>query len=580
MKNHFDRLKFRTKLTILLIVVGFVPIAVLGVSMFMYAHNTVVENREDDMTNSLEQACAAVASQVAICEQMIDYFVYDQNVIDFLECSPEDKTKRYEYYQEVCNIITALEYQNLNMQTITIYSENITSSFGKETEPLSKLQESKWYDRLDKKGGTTWFYDSASLDFLAIHKIPSYSGIESYMVVSADTFSLLQSLQQMAVESYGVHVEGIAVGDALQGTMSKDSQYAVEEIGNFNGTECVDENGRFLSFDKDNSRYLWIEQEIEPLSVKAFYYTPTDRIKTISWDMALGIAVQIMVCVILILLLGGICSDYIASPIELLTKDIQMLDAENMQTTITSERRDEIGTLIQSYNHMVLRIQELIQENYRTKIAQKEFEMKALQAQINPHFLYNSLSIINWKAVEAGEKEISRITLALSSFYRTTLNRGQMMNTIQNAVENIKSYLAIQLCMHDDNFTVHYEIDEGTYNYYIPLLIFQPFVENALEHGLDLKEDPDHQLWISISQDEKDIHIEIKDNGVGMEQAEADKSLEYDAKGYGVKNVNDRMILHYGEEYHVVIRSAPGQGTSAMLRIPKAVKDGQNAHEK
>ncbi len=243
-----------------------------------------------------------------------------------------------------------------------------------------------------------------------------------------------------------------------------------------------------------------------------------------------------------------------------------------LEVGITSTREDEIGSLIRSYNHMMKRIQELIQENYQTKILQKEFEMKALQAQINPHFLYNSLSIINWKAIEANEKEISRITLTLSSFYRTTLNRGKTMNTIRNAVENIQSYLAIQLCMHDDNFIVHYDIDESTFEYYIPALIFQPFVENALEHGLDIKEDPDHQMWIAIKQDEKDILIDISDNGEGMSEEEAAQILNYDAKGYGVKNVNDRLRLHYGEMYHIDVESVPNVKTTIHIRIPKSGK--------
>lgn len=111
----------------------------------------------------------------------------------------------------------------------------------------------------------------------------------------------------------------------------------------------------------------------------------------------------------------------------MLTEEIQNVDENRIETKINIERKDEVGILIRSYNHMIKRIQDLIQENYETRIAQKEFEMKALQAQINPHFLYNSLSIINWKAIEAGEEEISNITLALSSFYRTTLNKGNTM---------------------------------------------------------------------------------------------------------------------------------------------------------
>ena len=116
------------------------------------------------------------------------------------------------------------------------------------------------------------------------------------------------------------------------------------------------------------------------------------------------IAVQVSACLICIILLGRRFAKYLSRPLEELTEEIQSMDEMNIQATVHSNREDEMGILINSYNHMMRRIQELIRENYETQIARKEFEMKALQAQINPHFLYNSLSMINWKAIEAGEE--------------------------------------------------------------------------------------------------------------------------------------------------------------------------------
>ncbi|MDD3403739.1 MAG: sensor histidine kinase [Hespellia sp.] len=548
--QKFNSLKIRTKLMILLGIVGLVPIALLGATLSINAHNTVMENRKTDMQNSLQQATASVVSQVAVCEQMMDYFVYDQNVINFLECDPNEKTTRYGFYQEVCNTINALEFQNLIMRQVTIYSENISQSFGEETQPLSELTQQEWYPQVEaaKSGTFTWVYDDEGISMIAIREMPSYKDIKSYLVVTCNIQSLLQSFEQLAIDEHGVTVTGD------------------EEIWNY-----YEKKGMAYSKEQADS-YITVDEEIRELGMKVSYYTPKESIGSGSWKTVVDILLRILLCVVIILLLGGFFANYISKPIELLTKDIQNVDSDNMEVGITSTREDEIGSLIRSYNHMMKRIQELIQENYQTKISQKEFEMKALQAQINPHFLYNSLSMINWKAIEADEQEISRITLTLSSFYRTTLNRGKTMNTIRNAVENIRSYLDIQLCMHDNSFIVHYDIDESVYEYYIPALIFQPFVENALEHGLDIKEDPDHQMWITIGQNEKDILISISDNGVGMDEEESAKILEYDAKGYGVKNVNDRLRLHYGEEYQISVESIPNERTTISLRIPKSAK--------
>lgn len=557
--QRFSSLKIRTKLLILLAIVGMVPVAVLGTTLTINAHNTVVKNRKTDMQNSLQQASATVTSQVAVCEQMMDYFVYDQNVINFVECDPNEKTTRYGFYQEVCNTMNALEFQNLIMRQLTIYSENISQSFGEETQPLSELEKQSWYSQMESSKGDAfiWIYDEESFSMLAIHKMPSYQNITSYLVAKCNIQSLLQSFEPLAVENHGVTVK--AVND-LKSTSKKD------EIWNYYSEKSLAYSQREIDSD------ISVTEEIKELGFQVIYYTPREVITKVSWEMVINIAVRILMCIIIILILGRFFANYISGPIELLTKDIQNVDSENMEVGITSDREDEIGSLIRSYNHMMKRIQDLIQENYQSKISQKEFEMKALQAQINPHFLYNSLSMINWKAIEVREEEISRITLKLSSFYRTTLNRGKTMNTIRNAVENIQSYLAIQLCMHDDNFVVHYDIDESTYEYYIPALIFQPFVENALEHGLDIKEDPDHQMWIRIGQNEKDILIDISDNGIGMTEEEVTQILNYDAKGYGVKNVNDRLRLHYGDDYHITVESRPYIMTTIHVRIPKSGK--------
>ena len=208
----------------------------------------------------------------------------------------------------------------------------------------------------------------------------------------------------------------------------------------------------------------------------------------------------------------------------------------------------------------------------------RDIELKALHYQINPHFLYNSLSMINWKAIEAGEDEISQVTLALSAFYRTTLNKGRTWISLRLALQNIQAYVQLQLWMHDNDFKVHYDVDEKLLDYELPSLIFQPFVENALEHGLDIKEDPDHQIWFRIWEetDSGVIYVSIRDNGVGMDADTLAHVLEYHALGYGVKNVNDRMKLSFGETYTIQIKSEQGKGTEVLLHFPKVQKGESN----
>jgi two-component system sensor histidine kinase YesM len=195
--------------------------------------------------------------------------------------------------------------------------------------------------------------------------------------------------------------------------------------------------------------------------------------------------------------------------------------------------------------------------------------MRALQAQINPHFLYNSLSLINWKAIEAGKEDISKLTLALSSFYRTSLNRGNNILTIERELENMESYLKIQSCMHDDSFDVILDVDEDIYPYETLNLILQPLVENSIEHGIDLLEDRKGYIKIIGRMDEEKIYLIVEDNGIGIEPEVLASILEFKTRGYGVRNVNERITLYYGEEYRLQIESEVGKGTRSTITIPK-----------
>ena len=272
------------------------------------------------------------------------------------------------------------------------------------------------------------------------------------------------------------------------------------------------------------------------------------------------------------LFLGLFFSRLFTRKIEELTRNMDRVNHGSREVTVTSDSGDEVGILIRSFRRMMDEINRLIDEVYVNKLSLKEYELKALQAQINPHFLYNTLSAINWMALKGGQKEISRVTLALSAFYRTALSKGEDMVTVENCIRNMEAYLEIQLVMHDNDFTVEWDVDESIKNEKMPKLLLQPVVENALEHGLDEKEEGERKLKLSFLDMDQEMLIMVQDNGPGMDQEKADTLVTYQAQGYGLKNVNDRIRLLYGEDYAVRIFSRPGEGTKVEMRFPKERK--------
>ena len=337
LKQFFHKLSIRKKMLTILCLVGMLPVLVLGISLGINSYRTVLKYREKDMTNTLQQACGIVDYQMYACQQMMNYFVYNQDVINFLECDPTKKTQRYELYQEVSNTIGALKYQNLIMESVTIYSEGIWQSFGNETHPLKDLYKESWYrDGIRDK---EWVFDENTLDLISIYKIPSYSGIESYVAVRTDIPTLFESLNQLAVEQYGVHV-----------------QTQNDEIWNFSGKKCTDKNGIYVSFRENKKDYLWVQQDLNQMDATVTYFQKKSNISPFSGRAFLMIAVQVGACLICIILLGRRFAKYLSRPLEELTEEIQSMDEMNIQATVHSNREDEMGILINSYNHMMQRI--------------------------------------------------------------------------------------------------------------------------------------------------------------------------------------------------------------------------------
>lgn len=228
----------------------------------------------------------------------------------------------------------------------------------------------------------------------------------------------------------------------------------------------------------------------------------------------------------------------------------------------------EFDSLVSSFNAMSLQVKHLFDTVYMEKMATKDAQIAALQAQINPHFLYNTLSLINWKALAAGEEDISRMTLAMSTFYRTALNRGRNVLQVEAELSNTRAYLEIQSMLHDGDFDYEIEVQPEILQCESLNLILQPLVENAIHHGIEEKTDGRGKISVRGWKEDNCVWFMVEDNGVGMEQKVADKILTMESKGYGVRNVDERIRLCYGEKYAMKVESVVGKGTKMTIHFP------------
>lgn len=235
---------------------------------------------------------------------------------------------------------------------------------------------------------------------------------------------------------------------------------------------------------------------------------------------------------------------------------------------------DEIGQIGAAFNQLSDQIQKLIRENYEKKIKIQTSELNLMQEQINPHFLYNALAVISALAMREGGKQTMHAVKNLSNFYRISLNKGKQVLSIQEEIELLQSYLKIQQMRFGDGVQVEYDIERETLPLRTIKLLLQPLVENAIHHAR--KEEGTLHIQVRVRRKEENVLFEVSDDGCGIPAEKLvylRRSLKRSEEGYGLRNVENRVHLAYGEEYGVMVESEEGRGTMVSVKIPANISN-------
>ena len=238
----------------------------------------------------------------------------------------------------------------------------------------------------------------------------------------------------------------------------------------------------------------------------------------------------------------------------------------------------EIKTLDESFEHMTSRIKALMEKVRKEEIVLRKTELKALQAQINPHFLYNTLDSIQWMCEQGKSEDAVKMVGALAKLFRISISRGHELITIKDELRHAENYFIIQSYRYRNQFEYEFNVDAGLENYLCNKITIQPLIENAIYHGIDRMVD-EGKISVNVKDKGKDIIIEVEDNGIGMTAEQCKKILKKersDSSGIGVKNVNDRLKIYFGDEYGLTIESELDVGTKVTVKIPKISEEPKN----
>lgn len=293
-----------------------------------------------------------------------------------------------------------------------------------------------------------------------------------------------------------------------------------------------------------------------------------------------NVRLTIQIVALIFMLLSVLAATYyylrMSWPISRLARRMKGVEAGELVPIPAAYRNDEIGELYSSYNYVIRSLKEQIEETYRSQLDAKEAELKALQAQINPHFLYNTLDSINWLALRNKANDISEMVIALSDMLRLSLNKGETIIQLKDELRQVESYIVLQKIRYNNRFEVHYEVDDSALNCRVVKMLFQPLIENALIHGFEETES-DGIIIIQVKDHGELLELQVSNNGMLIDLDRMEQLVERPCDknefthGYGIKNVNERLASFYGPQYKIRYK-IDGDLTVATIIIPREVK--------
>lgn len=558
--SFFRDMKFRYKLLCTYLFVCIIPIILLGSFSVSKTREYFTEQANSRLSVSLKQAETSIDRKFAEQERIALSLSFNSRILSALN---QKYDSFYEMYDkcivQLSPILqTALIY-NSSLQAVRFYSGANDLRIGSYILPISEISEAEWLPEVMADGVSHWFVQDGSRLFLA-QQLINIRG-ESYpnlLYLESDYRQMFEPLFQIDDGDYGLYLLD-EQGRVLFDKEPVGFPHLEPDLLTQEGTARVQAEG---------AAYTVLTAPLSSHRMTLYFYQPAGAAAAYVENMLGAVFLIIALCTVLSVFVSWLLMRFTVQGIEQLTDNMRAIRNGEMEVWVASKANDEIGVMIQTFDAMMRHIKHLIQEVKETTAAKREFQLKALYTQVNPHFLYNALSVINWKALDIGADDISEVTQLLSTFYRTALNHGKDTITVAGELENVRAYIRIQQIMHDRKFSAAFDIQKGVENFNIPNFILQPLVENAILHGIDNMTGKEGRLTVACFTSHNKLLFRVTDNGCGIPTGRLATILTQDSDGFGIKNVNERLQLFYGKECGVSVSSSVGQGTRVLISLP------------
>lgn len=605
----FNNIKLKNKLMISYFILILVPLGLLTIISYQQVNKFTGQQIMYSAQQSLEQTYSFLSYKIEKVVDVLDIISTDDKIQNILVSSDDYKNNLPKQLGDMDTLTQLLKsYQkNNDVYSVKLYIDD-DLLYAQENVNLLGFSSCKgrmWFEELEKSRWATRFFPSSEMVKYISSDIPNstlYPNI-SDKTDSPKTISVVKGIRDF--NNYQKIIAVIRI-DILESTI----QDIVKKANSTKGGVAYLQNSRGITVassssilsdkwkleaslcNKNGLSNSWFEDKIDKVNLRfgcmSVPETDWNIVSVIPTDEILGASKAIRNQMFLLMIILGLAAYVLAyiiskSSVKRISQVInKMKKVQNgdLNVIINTSSKDEIGELIDNFNYMVKKIDVLVDEQYRLGINVKNAELKALQAQINPHFLYNTLDMINWSAIRNKIPEISSIVKSLAKFYKLSLSKGKESVPLGNEIEHVLLYIDIQNKRFENKITTLLDIDEEIYKYSIIKILLQPIVENSILHGIMEKENKSGTIEISAKLENHLIKIKIVDDGVGIPKQKLEtlliKPSSNPTRGFGVQNVNNRIKLFYGDKYGISYKSAVGVGTEVEIIIPAILYDENN----
>lgn len=577
MQRLFRHRSIRVQLTVIILLMVMVPLTIMFFLNRNYIQSRLYTQTRDTYATALAQTGSYLSDKAVLARNLLSMLYTDSHIqqgYDFFETSQSSENTawladlssgRVTYKGSLLGSVSRLYFYQKGA-VLDFRGDRLYASLSPEKRALFE----DWYADSTRNSLFLTMPDSVSRCVYLLAKVPSARRLGSIIglfqaeLPIASFEQILQSAPVSGNCALGLYEAGEDVFLSTGSLQREEVLEGIAALPEMSGTDDVP-----LSDVRYNGEaYLAGRQTVEGTEWQLIMAVPLRDITAITSAADRILFIIMILLLALIIPSTSLITRRILKPVDRLREGVNAVSRGDYSVQVPTSGTAELDQVISSFNFMSRQTRIMMDEQYRMGRDLKNKELQLLQEQINPHFLYNTLDLLHWEARQADNREMADLIQALSQFYKLSLGHGEEIVTLDHELQHVEAYMRVQNIRFMNRIQLETDVPDALRHTHIVKMVLQPLVENSIQHGIREKADESGTIRIHAEAQGDFVLISVADDGVGMEEETVSGLLSSRHPGYGVYNVNDRLVLHYGSGAGLKFSSVPGQGTTVTLRIP------------